>query len=142
MRSKVRPANSRPGFRIGRAESGCRHMPMARVTISGGTITRPNFIQPLALATKAIAAMAQHSRMPGADFFRLSGAHSRATSTATLLAIDHGDELALGDRLAFVDLDLPDGAGLRREDGNLHLHRFEDHDLALELDPVARLELD
>src|SRR3954451_18759954 len=142
MRSRVRPAKSRPGFSTALADSGCRHMPMTSVTISGGTMIRPDFIQPLALATKAIAAMAQQSRMPGAAFLRLSGAQRRATSTATLLGIEHGDELAFADRLAFAHPDFLDGAGLGREHGNLHLHRFQDHDLALELDLVARLELD
>src|SRR6476469_3879706 len=142
-RSSVRPEKSRPGFSTSRADSGCRHMPMTSVTISGGIITRPNFIQPLALATKAMAAMAQQSRMPGADFLRFSGAHSRATSTTTLwLGIDHGNELAFPDRLAFVHADLLDGAGLGRQHGNLHLHRFQDHDLAFGLDLVAGLELD
>ena len=46
------------------------------------------------------------------------------------------------DRLAFGDLDLPDRAGLGRQDGDLHLHRFEDHDLALGVDLVAGLGLD
>src|SRR5580704_10681866 len=142
MRSKVRPEKSRPGFSTSLADSGCRHMPIASVTISGGIITRPNFIQPLALATKAMAAMAQQSRMPGAAFLRLSGAHRRATSTTTLLlGIDHGNELAFTDRLAFVHPDFLDGAGFGGQHGNLHLHRFEDHDLALGLDRVAGLEL-
>ena len=48
-------------------------MPITSVTISGGIITRPNFIQPLALATKAMAAMAQQSRMPGADSLQVFG---------------------------------------------------------------------
>src|SRR5690242_18386874 len=142
-RSRVRPEKSRPGFRTSLAESGCRHMPITSVTISGGIITRPNFIQPLALATKAMAAMAQQSRMPGADFLRFCGAQRRATSTTTLgLDIDHGNELAFTDRLTFVHLDFPDGAGFGGQHGNLHLHRFENHDLAFDLDLVARLELD
>src|SRR5262249_30735188 len=74
---------------------------------------------------------------------RLSGAHRRTISTATLLlGIDHGDELTFADGLAFANPDLLDGAGPGREHGDLHLHRLQDHDLALGLDPVSGLELD
>src|SRR5262245_16786824 len=87
--------------------------------------------------------MPAHTAAPAATLLRLSGAHSLTMSTATLLlGIDHGDELALADGLAFIHPDFLDRAGLRRQDGNLHLHRFQDHDLALDLDPVAGLELD
>src|ERR1700712_2231650 len=86
--------------------------------------------------------MAQHSTMPGAARRRLAGAQSLATSTATELAIDDRHQLPFGDRLALGDLDLPDDAALGRQHGDFHLHRFEDHDLAFELDLVAGLELD
>src|SRR5580698_6824354 len=113
-------------------ESGCSIMPTIRVTISGGMKTLPNCIQCSALATKATAAMAQQRTMPGAARRRLEGAQSLAMSTATVLAIDDRHQLPFGDRLAFGDADLLDGASLGRQDGNFHLHGFEDHDLALE----------
>src|SRR5476651_121355 len=142
MRKSVRPANSRPGFSTSLVESGCNAMPTIRVTISGGIMILPNRIQWLALATNATAAIAQHSRMPGAARRRLVGAQRRARSTATELGIEYGHELAFADRFAFVHPDFLDRAGLGRQHGNFHLHRFQDHDLAIDLDLVAGLELD
>src|SRR4029077_19900127 len=122
---------------------GCKAGPMASVTISGGTSRRPNRNQPLRSATKAMAAIAAQRAMPGAALRRLSGAHRRTMSTAMLLlGIEHGHQLTFVDRLAFAHLDFPDGPGLGRQHRNLHLHRFQDHDLALGLDLVAGLELD
>src|SRR5260221_11978492 len=142
-RSKVRPANSMPGFSTARSDNGCNPMPMTRVRMSGGTQTAPNRRKFCLSATKATAAMTAHSATPGATRRRLSGAQRRTISTATaLLRIKNGDELAFADRLAFADLDFPDDAGLGREHGDFHLHRFEDHDLAFDLDPVAGLGLD
>src|SRR6185437_17161381 len=89
-----------------------------------------------------MAAITQHSTMPAAERRMLVGPQSLATSTATELAIDHRHQLTLGDRLALVDPDFLDDAGLGRQDRDFHLHRFEDHDLTLGLDFVARLELD
>src|SRR5882672_1192278 len=118
-------------------------MPMTKVRMSGGTHTAPNFRRLRVSAMKATAAMAAHSATPGAARRRLSGAHRRTSSTAiVLLRIKNGDELAFADCLAFADLDLLDDARLGREHGDFHLHRFEDHDLALGLDPVAGLGLD
>src|SRR5215475_15207107 len=132
-----------PGFSALRDDSGCSAMPIASVMISGGTRMRPKRSQPLRSATKAIAAIAAHSAMPGAALRRLSGAQRRTMSTAMLLlGIEHGHQLTLVDRLAFAHLDFLDGAGLGRQHGNFHLHRFQDHDLALDLDLVAGLELD
>src|SRR5713226_4240069 len=117
-------------------------MPMTRVRMSGGTQTAPNFSMSRVSAVKATAAMAAHSATPGAARRRLSGAHRRTSSTAiVLLRIKNGDQLAFSDSLAFADLDLLDDARLGREHGDFHLHRFEDHDLALGLDPVAWLGL-
>src|SRR5258708_11831374 len=132
-----------PGFSVALADSGCRAMPMTRVRISGGIQTVPNLRKFCWSATKATAAIAAQSAMPGAARRRLSGDQRRTSSTATaLLRIKDGDELAFADRLAFADLDLLDGAGLGRQHGNFHLHGLEDHDLALELDPVTGLGLD
>src|SRR5215216_6464220 len=86
--------------------------------------------------------MAAQTAVPAATFLRLSGAHRRAMSTAMLLGIEYGDELAFADRFAFAHPDFLDGAGLGRQHGDLHLHGLEDHDLALGLDLVAGLELD
>src|SRR5258708_37702277 len=132
-----------PGFSVALADSGCRAMPMTRVRISGGIQTVPNLRKFCLSATKAIAAMAAQSAMPGAARRRLSGDQRRTSSTATaLLRIKDGDELAFADCLAFAHPDFLDGAGLGRQHGDFHLHGFEDHDLALELDAIAGLGLD
>src|SRR5258708_1403591 len=118
-------------------------MPRTRVRMSGGTQTGPKRKRSRASATKATESMAAHSATPSAARRRLSGAQRRASSTATvLLRIKNGDELAFADGLAFADLDLLDDSRLGRENGDFHFHRFEDHDLAVDLDPVARLGLD
>src|SRR5882724_3722175 len=132
-----------PGFSTARSDNGCNAMPMTRVRMRGGIHTAPKRRKFCLSATKATAAMTAHSATPGATRRRLSGAQRRTISTATaLLRIKNGDELAFADRLAFADLDFPDDAGLGREHGDFHLHRFEDHDLAFDLDPVAGLGLD
>src|SRR5262245_48615714 len=98
-------------------------MPITRVRMSGGIQTGPKCNTFLVSATKAMAAMPAHSATPGAARRRLSGAHSRTSSTATvLLRIKDGDELALADRLTFADLDLLDDARLGRQHGDFHLH--------------------
>src|SRR5437763_11198067 len=94
------------------------------------------------LGSTAEVAIAAQRAMPGAALRRLSGAHRRTMSTAMLLGIEHGHQLTLVDRLAFAHLDFLDRAGLGRQHRNLHLHRFQDHDLAFDLDLVAGLELD
>src|SRR5260370_726822 len=138
-----RAGYSRPGFNAVLPDSGCSAMPKTRVRMSGGTQTTPNFSMFRVSAMKATAAMAAHSATPGATRRRLSGAHRRTRSTAiVLLRIKNGDQLTFADGLAFADLDLLDDARLWRDHGDFHLHRFEDHDLALGLDPVAGLGLD
>src|SRR6266487_3777486 len=60
---------------------------------------------------------------------------------ATGSAEDHGD-VALGDGLALLDQDLPDDPGLWRQQWDLHLHRFEDHQRIVLGDLVADRHLD
>src|SRR5260221_2580705 len=118
-------------------------MPMARVRMSGGAQTGPKCSKPLRSAMKATAAIAAQSAMPGAARLRLSGDHSRTSSTAKeSLRIEDGDQLAFSDRFAFAHLDFLDHAGFGGKHRNFHFHRFEDHDFVFELNAVAGFELD
>src|SRR6185436_18796059 len=86
-------------------------------------------------------AVAVASRISWSSALRLPGLRivSRATASAgrsrtslpeasSWVLLKDDQRIAFADRLALLDLDLLDGAGLLGFDRHLHLHRLEDHD--------------
>ena len=59
-----------------------------------------------------------------------------------LRLFEDDEDVALGDRLALLDTDLGDLAGVLGLDRHLHLHRLEDDDGVALVDLVADLDLD
>src|SRR3954452_4105985 len=66
----------------------------------------------------------------------------RSPPASAIALLEDDEDAALLHRLALLDADLLDGAGVLGLDGHLHLHRLEDHDRVALVDLIAGLYLD
>src|SRR5215212_9431537 len=71
-----------------------------------------------------------------------SSVRSPPSGSGVMRLLEDDEDVALLHRLALLDADLLDGAGVLGLDGHLHLHRLEDHHRVALVDLIAGLHLD